>query len=867
MKFTLTSILLLMLTLPAKAWTELSGNIRGIITNQESGQVVRGATLRLIPFNGGKSTNVVKTFSQDEGEYIFTNVTPGLYNIECNAFGYKTMRLVGLQIREDRTKLAYFKLQRGPAAEIQEVFTYASIEAQQQIKTQTTAATAEALGTAPATVYSIKAEEIELRGYNSLDELLLDVPEFQIQRYFSGKEGNMVSARGAFGNDKLLILVNGHRYNSMSSSKYSIFENYNVRYAERVDIIIGPASALYGADAYMGVINIITKKGNKIKGASVSTEYGLYNTTQTSFEAGWGSKEMSFGVQGSYFQTDGPPLNQLYPSEMHWFNNYYSQTGEVLTSPILNNSTTVLPIRPFSFRRRATHGALDFRYKDFSASLNFNLETHSSSSGIRPEYSPYWDKSLLGTTLVSLNAQQRYFKKSKTLSGKTDFTLSLYFMNVHSEYINTFSGYKDAYKAATDGGARFTQTFTYRIHKNHNITAGLYGQFSNVLPQTSDLPTRPQNIFTPIVPINTVEYDYYYLGTNVVNKDGQSLKIYQNFYYIRRLNAGSFLEYKGTINDKLFLTAGLRYDHIFDIGIYQTPNTFNHYNAISPRVGIVYKPMKELVAKAYVGRGFLQPPPERKYEHFGVFSPVTNNAGQITHIEGGFWRLPNPDLKPESTNTVETAIRYSKGDFLVSANGYINSIYGSRALDVESSDSIRFLGIPIPIVERAINSTNPILTYGATLVGAYRTTWGAEEQYQLRLNASYSYANGSSKGLMHIPYTAQHMAKLGLLLKVHHFSWYNSLSYRTDTYGQPDPSTENLQYVAPQYFLWNIFMRYRLINKDKFQLSVFAKVRNVLDTRYYNVTENRVASLGASPQDPITITGGITVNFGRNQRQ
>lgn len=865
MKLTLTSILLVILTLSAKAWTELSGNIRGIITNQESGQVVRGATLRLIPFSGGKPTNIVKAFSQDEGEYIFANVTPGLYNVECNAFGYKTMRLVGLQVREDRTKLAYFKLQRGPAAEIQEVFTYASIEAQQQIKTQTTAATAEALGTAPATVYSIKATEIELHGYSSLDELLLDVPEFQIQRYFSGKEGNMVSARGVFGNEKLLILIDGHRYNSMTSSKYSIFENYNIRYAERVDIIIGPASALYGADAYMGVINIITKKSNKIKGASISTEYGMYNTTQTSFETGWGSKDVSFGVQGSYFQTDGPPLNQLYPNEMHWFNNYYSQTGEVLTSPVLDNSTTVLPIRPFSFKRHATHGALNFKYKDFNASINFNLETHSSSSGIRPEYSPYWDKSLIGTTLVSLNLQQRYFKKNKNLSGETDFTTSVYFMNTHSEYINTFSGYKDAYKAATDGGARFTQTFTYRFHKNHNITAGLYGQFSNVLPQTSDLPTRPKAPFLPISPISTAENNYYYLGTNVVDRDGQSLKLYQNFYYLRRLAVGSFLEYKGSINNKLFLTAGLRYDHIVDIGFYQTPYSIKGYSSISPRVGVVYKPMKELVAKAYVGRGFLQPPPERKYQHFGVFTPATNNAGEITHIQGGFWRLPNPDLKAESVNTIETAVRYSKGDFLLSANGYFNTIYGSWTLTLEESDSIRFLGIPIPTAERETNSLTPIFTYGATLVSAYRMTWGAEEQYQLRLNASYSYASGFSKDLAQIPYTAKHMAKLGLLLKIHNFSWYNSLSYRTNTYGQPNSSDKNIQYVAPHYFLWNIFMRYRLVDKDKFQLSVFTKVCNVLDTRYYNVTENSVASFGASPQDPIIITGGITVNFGRNQ--
>ena len=746
-----------------------------------------------------------------------------------------------------------------------EIYTYASLEAKEQIKTKTTAATEEALGLAPATVYSITAADIENRGYNSLNELLADVPEFQIQQYYSGEENNLVSARGIFGNEKLLILVNGHRYNSMNSSKYTIMENYNIRFADRVEVVIGPASALYGADAYMGVVNIITKKGNQVKGVGVATEYGMFNTTQTTFEAGWGNDEMSFGIQGSYFQTDGANLPDLYPTDFDWYNRVYSQTGQVITSPLDPGGTTQLPIEPFYFGRRAFHSGLQFKYKGFSAHVNLNLETHSSSSGTRPEYSPYMKASLLGTSFGNINLEQRYFQKNKKLSAKTTLDISAYLLNTHSKFFNTFSGYQDAYKASTDLGSRLTQFFTYQFTPNHQVTAGLYFQYGSNLPQTSDLPRRPGFIFNPIIPVNTAELDLYYLGTNFEDEDGNTLKIYQNFYYLRRIGTGGFVEYKGNFGKRWYLTAGMRYDQIFDISEYSPRKTVRSYFAVSPRAGLVYTPIKGLVTKFFVGRGFLQPPPERKYDHFGLFYPGTNANGNYDRIEGGFWRLPNQDLLPEYTNSFELSVRYSKGDFTAGINGYYNSIFNNWTLAIDD-DNPTFLGIPIELAERTVNSADPIFSYGTTVQGAYNNVWGAQEQYRFQMNLSYSYADGFTEGLEYMPFTATHMAKMGITFKIHGLTWYNSLLFRSNTYGQLATSNGlTFQNVAPAYFLWNTFIRYQVLKKEKLQLSVFAKVRNVLNARYYNVTENALVALGASPQDPILVTGGVVVHFGRSQ--
>lgn len=143
----------------AFSWTEINGNIRGLVSNLDSGRPIRGATLKLSYFDNKKE--VTKTYSQDAGEFIFMNIKPGIYNVECSAFGFKTTRLIGLQVKEDRTKLAYIKLVRGPAAEINEIYSYASIEAQQKIALETGSSIKESIEDAPATVYIVTSEDIE----------------------------------------------------------------------------------------------------------------------------------------------------------------------------------------------------------------------------------------------------------------------------------------------------------------------------------------------------------------------------------------------------------------------------------------------------------------------------------------------------------------------------------------------------------------------------------------------------------------------------------------------------------------------------------------------------------------------------------
>ena len=116
----------------------------------------------------------------------------------------------------------------------------------------------------PYTGYVITHEQIRRRGYNTLVDVLKDLPGIKVSQPGSALHGETFLLRGLFGNYYVKILVDDLPIQPSATGGMPIGAQLPVAQAERIEVLYGPAAAIYGADAMAGVINIVTKKADKL---------------------------------------------------------------------------------------------------------------------------------------------------------------------------------------------------------------------------------------------------------------------------------------------------------------------------------------------------------------------------------------------------------------------------------------------------------------------------------------------------------------------------------------------------------------------------------------------------------------------------
>lgn len=160
---------------------------------------------------------------------------------------------------------------------------------------------AEQIGSA---VTVITAEEIERKQVRILSDVLREVPGLAVNR--SGTVGTLtqVRIRGAEGN-QTLVIIDGVEVNDPSAGSEFDFGNVLASDIERIEVLRGPQSALYGSDAIGGVINIITKKGSGPATASLSVEGGSFRTGQATANLRGGGEWYHYSLGATGFSTDG----------------------------------------------------------------------------------------------------------------------------------------------------------------------------------------------------------------------------------------------------------------------------------------------------------------------------------------------------------------------------------------------------------------------------------------------------------------------------------------------------------------------------------------------------------------------------------
>jgi len=133
-----------------------------------------------------------------------------------------------------------------------------SLEQLMEIPIVTASKHEETIDDTPSTVIVVTKEQIHQRHYVNLLDLIRDLPGVDLQKNNHQTEYSTMTLRGHVSSNKFLILQDGIRITSPTGEAIPVADNFPLYYAKRVEILYGPTAALYGADAFGGVINIIS---------------------------------------------------------------------------------------------------------------------------------------------------------------------------------------------------------------------------------------------------------------------------------------------------------------------------------------------------------------------------------------------------------------------------------------------------------------------------------------------------------------------------------------------------------------------------------------------------------------------------------
>ena len=179
-----------------------------------------------------------------------------------------------------------------------------------------------------SSVTVITGEEMQERQIRVVADALRDVPGVSVNR--TGPRGlfTQVRIRGNEGNHTK-VFIDGVEANDPSGDVEFDFAHLLAADIERVEIIRGPQSALWGSDAIGGVINVITKKGKKGLQANGYLEAGSFNTYSGNAAVRGAGRNYRYSASGSFLKTDGINMSRFGSEKDGYKNGTLNVSGAV----------------------------------------------------------------------------------------------------------------------------------------------------------------------------------------------------------------------------------------------------------------------------------------------------------------------------------------------------------------------------------------------------------------------------------------------------------------------------------------------------------------------------------------------------------
>lgn len=686
-----------------------------------------------------------------------------------------------------------------------------------EVSVVTPTKSAQKVSDAPGTIQVITKQQIRERGYVNLVDLLEGLPGVDVQRNAPSTYAQ-ITTRGVSGSNNLIIMQNGIRINSPTEDIIPIHNNFPLFHVKRVEVIYGPASSLYGADAFAGVINIITEDAGEIDGVEVSSAIGSYSYYYDYLNFGkkvTDKLDVTFG--GHWQDAQNPDLSK-------------SWEGAFQKKPLLGSGGRVLVSaenrEPFAAPSNSYSAYAKVDYDNrFTAGMTRSYLSSPTTAGLKPEQAKF------GSDAVAEIQIDTWYGKYKeninsNLTGVSTFNYSMYETLPDTKYTN-FAPDFSAYKYAQSERVEFEQQMDYKINETHSLVGGFVFDHYNSIPRTSDLPS-PYN-----TSLGPQQQNFFFPSTNT------SVRI--PIFDLHYDNYAGYVQVQSKWSSMVTTFAGVRYDY-----------STRYDDAVNPRVGVIVKPVDSTVVKLLYGESYLAPAPERAFRFFGSFTGRTNAQGQYI---ANFFNLPNPDLKPEKLRSTDLSITHNvTRNFVVGASAFYSVISDSQTLVTQNRPSSFIEGAQILNYTRFENFGERIM-FGGELRADYQVTL---DRTNMKFWGNYSWVDGHEDlprgGTGPLGLTARNKVKGGVTAR------YAEKYFVTPSIEWIDKTSNFSSTTAaktPSYAVANLHAGVDNIYRG---LSAFIDIRNLTDERYFN-TAPLFQSFIFTPQNPRTFVGGLNYKF------
>ncbi|MEE8429544.1 MAG: TonB-dependent receptor [Gammaproteobacteria bacterium] len=465
---------------------------------------------------------------------------------------------------------------------------------------------------APAVATVITAEDIRAIGATDVDQVLETVPGLHVGRS-STAYNPIYSIRGIYSNfnPQVLVLINGISItNLFAGDRNQVWGGMPVEAIARIEVMRGPGSAIYGADAFAGVINIITKTREDIEGPEFGIRRGSFDAWDLWAIHGDTWNGFDVAVVLEYHDTDGQS-ERIGSDAQTNLDNVFGTSASLAPGGV-NLSRKNLDARldiargdwrfraGLQRRRNAENGAgvaqaLDPNNQYQSDRWNADLTYHN------PDIAENWDVTAQLSYLdVSQEVQRNLilFPPGANL-GFGEFpdgvigNPEVWERHARFDLSSFFTGFKQ-HIVRTEIGFSYGDVYKVRETKNFGID-----------PATG-LPLPPGS---PLVDVSDTPFVF-------LKEDDR-----ENFHV--------FIQDVWSFANDWELTAGVRYDDYSDFG-----------DTVNPRLALVWSVRHDLTTKLLYGEAFRAP---AFVETRGINNPVA---------------LGNSDLDPETIKTIELAFDY-----------------------------------------------------------------------------------------------------------------------------------------------------------------------------------------------------------------